>query len=83
MYAKLANGNCRTTGRLSQDVLRRLDGHSKQLSLYLLGEDGKRTVEGKLHSVLALAATVDPSTRTEDRTKMFWVCKRSSSLART
>ncbi|KAI3340742.1 hypothetical protein F4824DRAFT_452040 [Ustulina deusta] len=50
----------KTTGRLSQDVLRRLDGHSKQLSLYLLGEDGKRTVEGKLHSVLALAATVDP-----------------------
>ncbi|KAI1428202.1 hypothetical protein F5Y12DRAFT_734106 [Xylaria sp. FL1777] len=45
-------------GRLSQDVLQRLDGHSKQLSLYLLGEDGKRTVEGELRSVLALAATV-------------------------
>ncbi|KAI0476851.1 hypothetical protein F4859DRAFT_480437 [Xylaria cf. heliscus] len=50
-------------GRLSQDVLQRLDGHSKQLSLYLLGEDGKRTVKGELRSVLALAATVDPFDR--------------------
>ncbi|KAI1146242.1 hypothetical protein F4825DRAFT_202096 [Nemania diffusa] len=50
----------KVTGCLSQDVLRRLNGHSKQLSLSLLREDGKRTVEGELRSVLALAATVDP-----------------------
>ncbi|KAI0858484.1 hypothetical protein F4860DRAFT_486365 [Xylaria cubensis] len=49
----------KTRVRLSQDFLRRLDGHSKQPSLYLLGEDGRRTVEGELHSVRALAATVD------------------------
>ncbi|KAI0544973.1 hypothetical protein F4679DRAFT_494229 [Xylaria curta] len=49
----------KTRDRLSQDILRQLDGHSKQLSLYLLDEKGKRTVEGELHSVHALAATVD------------------------
>ncbi|KAI1127540.1 hypothetical protein F5Y10DRAFT_191578 [Nemania abortiva] len=49
----------KTRGRLSQDVLRRLDGHSKQLSLHLLGEDGKRTVEGELRSVRALATAVN------------------------
>ncbi|TRX89196.1 hypothetical protein FHL15_009894 [Xylaria flabelliformis] len=61
----------KTRARLSQDVLRRLNGHSKQLSLYLLGEDGKRTVEGQLHSVLALAATVDSYSQDRGPNKDF------------
>ncbi|KAI0186296.1 hypothetical protein EV127DRAFT_439460 [Xylaria flabelliformis] len=61
----------KTRACLSQDVLRRLNGHSKQLSLYLLGEDGKRTVEGQLHSVLALAATVDSYSQDRGPNKDF------------
>ncbi|KAI1120339.1 hypothetical protein F5Y10DRAFT_258622 [Nemania abortiva] len=48
--------------QLTQEVLRAITGHSKRISLHLLNEDGKRSIEGDydFRNVVALAATVDP-----------------------
>ncbi|KAI0204959.1 hypothetical protein F4808DRAFT_316360 [Astrocystis sublimbata] len=47
-------------GRLTQKTLEILDGHHRQIPLYLLGENGTRPIEGSLRNVVALAARVDP-----------------------
>lgn len=50
----------RIRNRISQKVLRRLV-RRKNLSLHLLAEDGKRSFEGDMENVVALAAEVCPS----------------------
>ncbi|KAI1323134.1 hypothetical protein F5Y16DRAFT_412811 [Xylariaceae sp. FL0255] len=79
-------------GGLSQDVLRQLDRHSKRLLLYMLGEDGKRAVEGELRSVVTLAAKVDPFNVGVDRgpnrdflgmQALFFACPNLKSFSLT
>ncbi|KAI8943930.1 hypothetical protein F4801DRAFT_323256 [Xylaria longipes] len=50
----------RIKSRLTQEVLRDLAGHSKRISLHLLGEDGRRDIENDLQNVVVLAAKVNP-----------------------
>ncbi|KAI1118774.1 hypothetical protein F5Y14DRAFT_397601 [Nemania sp. NC0429] len=48
-------------GRLTQEALQGIGGHSKRIALHLLGEDGRRPVGNDLKNVVAIAAQVCPS----------------------
>ncbi|KAJ2990608.1 hypothetical protein NUW58_g2862 [Xylaria curta] len=79
-------------GRLTQEVLQDLTGNSRRISLYLLGEDGKRNIESNLQNVVALTAHINPSDESDGPNrrilgiqKLLFACPnlKSFSVART
>ncbi|KAI1423349.1 hypothetical protein F5Y12DRAFT_757987 [Xylaria sp. FL1777] len=75
-------------GPLSQEALQGLEGHSKRISIYLLGEDGKRKIETQLQNVVALGAVVNPFRASKgpnldilDIQKLLFACPNLTSFS--